>query len=66
MRAVSIARSETRIQFEAPFIGVAISDSVVSALDSRGLTPQKALILGFGSVASCTPLKIQRPQYGYS
>ncbi|MFC1825735.1 hypothetical protein ACFL9T_23760, partial [Thermodesulfobacteriota bacterium] len=59
MSALSIARSETKIEFEAPFIGVAIADSLVGELESRGLELQQALVLGFGSVGSATAFALR-------
>jgi len=52
IRAVSVARSRTKVLFEAPFIGAAIARRVADELEERRLTPTHALIMGFGSVGS--------------
>lgn len=59
LRAVSIARTRTKTMFEAPFIGVAVADSVMAALACRKHEPQRTLVLGFGYVGHATALALR-------
>lgn len=59
LKAVSVARAETKIHFEAPFIGVALAKSIIEDLKAKKIIPKHTLILGFGSVGSSTAFEIQ-------
>lgn len=63
INAVSVACADTKKNFEAPFIGVAIARSVISKLDKGTKIPKRALIIGFGSVGSATAFAL-RSKFG--
>jgi S-adenosylhomocysteine hydrolase len=57
--AVSVALTQTKRRFEAPFIGMAIARSVVNALEKRHTVPRHGLVIGFGSVGSATAFALR-------
>lgn len=58
--AVSIARSLTKLIFEAPSIGIAVGHAVNRAIKRRHLEPSRTLIIGFGSIGSATANALKR------
>jgi len=52
--AVSVARSSTKVRFEAPYIGEAVAQSMRAALTNRGVQPRRALVIGYGSVGAAS------------
>lgn len=60
---VSIARCQTKLCFESPFIGAAVSRAIGRTLESRGdvLDRMKHIaVIGFGAVGRATTLALRR------
>ena len=56
--AVSVARTSTKVRFEAPFIGAAVARSIRAALRGCDLQPRRALIIGYGSVGAASAAEL--------
>ena len=63
LSVVSIARCQTKLGFESPFIGAAVSRAIRRALESRGNVIDRLkhiALIGFGSVGQATTLALLR------
>jgi S-adenosylhomocysteine hydrolase len=60
MRVVSVARTTTKVRFEGPFIGGAVSRSISEHAKARGLMPRKIAIIGYGVVGQATVAELGR------
>jgi hypothetical protein len=60
MRVVSVARTTTKVRFEGPFIGGAVSRSISEYAKARDLVPRKIAIIGYGVVGRATVAELRR------
>lgn len=56
--AVSIARSATKILFEAPVIGKSISRALKTALTKPDIDLRRSLVIGYGSIGAASALTL--------
>lgn len=55
LRIVSIARCNTKINFESPFIGAAVARAIINSLNGRSLNDFKQIaVIGYGAVGEAT------------
>lgn len=58
--AVSVARTATKVRFEAPCIGAAVAQAVRRLVAQQDLEPRRGLIIGYGSVGAASAAELRR------
>lgn len=60
LRVVSVARTTTKVGFEGPFIGGAVSRAVTQRAAALDVAPRRIAIIGFGVVGRATAVELRR------